>query len=283
MNVGANLWIWESPVTLPVIERYAPKLAGWGFDLVELPLEAADSWDAVAVDAVLKSQGLRATVCVAMSPDRDLTTNDAATVGRTTDYLRAAIEAAERVGSPVIAGPIYAPTGRTGALTADARREMLLRLAHNLAPLLDAAEDAGVRLAIEPLNRFETSLFNTTAQLMDFIDRVDHPQIGVLLDTFHMNIEERDMAAAIRAAGDRLAHFHASGNDRGAPRPGAMPWLAIRDALHEIPYDGALVIESFTADNQTIAKAASIWRRLEPTQDDIAVEGLATLRTVFGD
>jgi D-psicose/D-tagatose/L-ribulose 3-epimerase len=110
---------------------------------------------------------------------------------------------------------------------------------------------------------------------------VDSPAVGALLDTFHMNIEEKDQAAAIRLVGDKLAHFHACGNDRGTPGADHIPWETITAALREIGYDGAVVIESFTPDNQTIARAAAIWRPLAETQDALAEDGLAFLRGQF--
>ena len=102
---------------------------------------------------------------------------------------------------------------------------------------------------------------------------VDSLAVGALLDTFHMNIEEKDQAAAIRLVGDKLAHFHACGNDRGTPGADHIPWETITAALREIGYDGAVVIESFTPDNQTIARAAAIWRPLAETQDALAEDG----------
>ena len=113
---------------------------------------------------------------------------------------------------------------------------------------------------------------------MEVVDRVDSPAVGVLLDTFHMNIEEKDQAAAIRRVGDKLVHFHACGNDRGAPGADHIAWEAIIAALGETGYNGALVIESFTPDNQTIARAAAIWRPLAETQDALAQDGLAFLQ-----
>ena len=119
-----------------------------------------------------------------------------------------------------------------------------------------------MRLGIEPLNRFETSFLNTAEQVMEVVDRLDSPAAGVMLDTFHMNIEEKDQAAAIRLVGDKLVHFHACGSDRGTPGADHIAWDAIAAALRETGYDGAAVIESFTPDNQTIARAAAIWRPL---------------------
>ena len=278
---GANLWIWESPVTLDAIERRAPALKSWGFDVVELPLETSDNWNPTDVRTVLDDTGLDASVCIAMSGDRDLTTRDASTVQRTQEYLRRAIEAAAIVDSPTISGPMYAPTGLTGALSALERREKLEILAENLQPVLEAARQSDVYLAVEPLNRFETSLFNTAEQAMELIDLVSDPRIGLLLDTFHMNIEERDIPVAIRAVGPSVFHFHACGNDRGVPGNGSLPWADIVDALRDVEYRGSIVIESFAGTNQVIAAAASIWRPLADTQDAIAIDGLRFLKRVF--
>ena len=279
--IGANLWIWDSPVTTDVIRERAPLVAAMGFAAIELPLEAPGDWTARDVRPVLATTGLRPGVCAAMGPGRDLTTDDAGIVRATQDYLRACIAAAAGIGATVVAGPIYAPTGRTGAIAADQRARVIATLARNLAPVVVMADDHGVRLAVEPLNRFETSLFNTVEQTLALLDAVDHPALGLLLDTFHMNIEERDAGGAIRRAGDRLVHFHACGNDRGAPGHDGIDWTAIRDALTDVGYTGTITIESFTSANQTIATAASIWRPLAPTQDALARDGLAFLRGLF--
>jgi D-psicose/D-tagatose/L-ribulose 3-epimerase len=280
--VGANLWIWDSPVTTDVIRQRAPLVKALGFDAIELPLEDPSHWTASEVRPILEETGLTAGVCAAMGPGRDLTSLDRKVVEATQDYLRACIHRAAEIGVTVVAGPMYSPTGQTGPIDFFARERIIGALVENLAPLIACAEVHDVRLAIEPLNRFETSLFNTVEQTMPLIEAVHHPSLGLLLDTFHMNIEERDPGAAIRRAGDRLVHFHACGNDRGAPGHDAIDWIAIRDALADIDYRGAVSIESFTSANQTIATAASIWRPLAPTQDDIAAEGLSFLRGLLG-
>lgn len=157
------------------------------------------------------------------------------------------------------------------------RRRLVRRLVEELRSLGDYAGERGVRLAVEPLNRFETSVINTTEQALEVVETVDSPACGLLLDTFHMNIEEKEPAAAIRAAGTRLLHFHACGSDRGAPGDDHLDWRSIAGALRGIRYEGPLCIESFTAENETIATAASIWRPLAPRQDDIATRGLSFL------
>jgi D-psicose/D-tagatose/L-ribulose 3-epimerase len=277
--IGVNTWVWVSPATEAAITEIAPRAKAMGFALLELGVEQPGDWDPARVAEILAAHDLGASVCAAMGPGRDLT--DPTTIASTQDYIRFCIDAAATLGSTVVAGPIYTPVGKTWRMDEAERRATRDRLVEALRPLADAAGARGVRLALEPLNRFETSFLNTAAQTLEVVDRVASPAVGVLLDTFHMNIEEKDQAAAIRLVGDKLVHFHACGNDRGAPGADAIPWPAITTALHEIGYAGAVVIESFTPDNQTIARAAAIWRPLAATQDALAREGLAFLRGQF--
>jgi len=279
--IGVNTWVWVSPLTDDALDELAPKVAAWGFDLIELPVENPGDWDGTHAAAVLAEQGLRAGVCAVMGPGRDLTSDDPATTRATRDYLRGCVEVAATVGAAVVGGPIYAPTGRVGLLAAADRRTAIERVADGLAPVLAEAKAAGVTLALEPLNRYETSLFNTVAQALELVELVGDPALGLLLDTFHLNVEERDLPAAIRAAGPHLTHFHACANDRGVPGTDHLDWPGIRDALVAIDYRGAVSIESFTAENRTIATAASIWRPLAPSQDAIATDGLRFLRGLF--
>jgi D-psicose/D-tagatose/L-ribulose 3-epimerase len=276
--IGANTWIWVSPPTDERLAALAPRLRDWGFDLIELPIESPGDWDPARTAELLNKLGLGATICVAMSPDRDLTNDDPDVVASTQEYLRYCIDAEAALGGSVVAGPIYAPVGRTGLLEEHERAARLERLARNLKPVAEHAAERGVRLGLEPLNRFETNLINTAAQALEVIERLDLPACGIMLDTFHMNIEEKHPAAAIRAVGSHLVHFHACGTDRGTPGADHTDWTAISQALAAISYDGPVVIESFTSENQTIATAASIWRPLAASQDEIATQGLAFLR-----
>jgi len=167
-------------------------------------------------------------------------------------------------------------------IPATERPALVRRLAAALRPVAEHAEASGVRLAIEPLNRYETSVLNTVAQALEVVEAVDSPACGLLLDTYHMNIEERDLGEAVRAAGSRLFHFHACANDRGAPGADHIDWPALAGALAAIGKGGAVSIESFTGENQAIARAASIWRPLAASQDAIATEGLRFLRSQLG-
>jgi D-psicose/D-tagatose/L-ribulose 3-epimerase len=281
--IGASTWIWSSPLNDDLLREHGHRLAEWGFDLIELPLETLDDWSVGAAVDVQSETGLGACVCIVMPPDRDLVNDDLAVVSSTQEYLRSSIDIAAAVGSDVVAGPMYSSVGRTWRFEEDERARLLDRLTESLIPLADRAAASGVRLAIEPLNRFETSLFNTAEQALELIRRVDSPACGLLLDTFHMNIEERDPAAAIIAAGDDLAHFHACANDRGTPGDDHLDWSALVGALRQVDYTGAVCIESFTATNEIIATAASVWRPLATTQDDIATRGLGFLKRAMND
>jgi D-psicose/D-tagatose/L-ribulose 3-epimerase len=187
---------------------------------------------------------------------------------------------AAAVGAHLVGGPVYAATGRTWHLESGERRSVVRRLVDRLRPVSEYAGERGIRIALEPLNRFETSVVNTAEQAMEIVERLDHRSCGVLLDTFHMNIEERDPPAAIRSCAGRLLHFHASGCDRGAPGSDHIGWAGLSRALADVGYRGMLCIESFTVQNRAIARAASIWRPLALSPDALAGEGLRFLRAL---
>lgn len=281
--LGANTWIWVSPLTDDRLSELAPRIAGWGFDVIELPIEQPEDWNPERARELLDGLGLGATTCAVMPPARDLLADDPSIVASTADYLRQCIDIAARVGARVVAGPTYSAVGRTWLLDGDERRATVARLVDALRPLAWEAASQGITIAMEPLNRFETSLINTVDQALEVVDAVDSPGLGIALDTFHMSIEEKDPAMAIRKAGSRLAHVQASGSDRGAPGNDHLDWRSIASAIGDAGYKGAICIESFTSENQTIARAAAIWRPLERSQDAIATDGIAFLRRLLTD
>ena len=280
---GANTWIWVSPLTDADLAKLAPRLAGWGFDVIELPVEHPGDWDPARAAVLLADLGLGATVCAVMPPGRELVAADPEVVAATQDYLRRCVDHAAAVGSAVVAGPMYASVGRTWRPAPGERDRLAGELVAALAPVADHAAASGVRLAVEPLNRYETSVVNTVDQGLAMIADLAAAAVGLALDMYHLNIEEQDPAAAVRRAGEtgRLAHVQVCANDRGAPGADHMDWPALRDALEAVGYAGPLCIESFTAENASSATAASIWRPLARTQDAIATDGLAFLRSLW--
>ncbi|RFU82246.1 sugar phosphate isomerase/epimerase [Streptomyces triticagri] len=280
--IGANPWIWHSPVAGAALAETLPRLAGWGFDCVELPLEGPTDWEPEETVKLLDATGLDAAAVIAvLAPGRDLVRTDPATVRRTQDYLRRCIDSAQAVGAPVVAGPVYAGVGRTWRMDEIERAATVDEWRTHITPVVDHARQAGVRIGVEPLNRYETSVFNTVTQTAEAIAPLPADGIGVALDTYHQNIEERSLPDAVRAAAGRIAHVQVCANDRGTPGADHLDWTGFLRALRQSGHQGPLCIESFTAHNDTIAVAASVWRPLAETQDAIATEGLGFLRRVL--
>ena len=217
-----------------------------------------------------------------MGPDRDLIHEDASIRRNGMEYVAHCIDAAKTLGAKNVVGPLYSAVGRTWQQTADERQRDTDLLVDQLKKLSAQASDKGVTLCVEPLNRFETSFMNLASQAIEVVDRVDSEACGILLDTFHMNIEEKSIGDAIRAAGSRLKHLHSCENDRGAPGSGHVPWKEVAAAVKDAGYDGPVVIESFTDKVKTIARAAAIWRSFETSQDALAQNGLKFLRGLLG-
>ncbi|NEE03497.1 sugar phosphate isomerase/epimerase family protein [Phytoactinopolyspora halotolerans] len=274
---GVNTWVWTSPLTDRTLAELAPRIADWGFDVIELPVENPGDWDPARAAKLLDSLGLAATVTLVMGPGRELVAAERETIAATRDYLRQVVDAAATVSAPVIAGPAYASVGRTWRMTEAERRACYEQLRESLDPVVEHAMGAGVTVGVEPLNRYETSVLNTVDQALEALDGLPPAGCGLALDVYHMNIEEQDIPAAIGRAAGRIAHVQVCANDRGAPGADHLDWPGIVAALDAAGYRGPLVIESFTAENATIATAASIWRPLASSQDAIAVDGLSYL------
>ncbi|WP_243233300.1 sugar phosphate isomerase/epimerase [Microbacterium sp. CIAB417] len=276
-TIAVNTWVWTSPLTDASLEPLARKAAALGYTALELPLENPDDWDPARARDVLDGLGLGAVVIGAMGPGRSLVSR-AGDVAATQDYLSACVRAAAVLGAPVLAGPFYAPTGVTWRMDGAERARVVAELRENLAPLADAAAASGKTLAIEPLNRYETSILNTVEQALDVLGPLLGEGVGLALDTYHLNIEEKKPADAIRSAGSAIAHVQVCGSDRGAVGDDHTDWPGILRALDDADYEGVLGLESFTGENATIAVAASVWRPLAPSQDALAERSIQALR-----
>ena len=277
MLFGASTFIWESPFGDDKLDL-ARRVADLGFDTLEICVEDPARITASAVARAAAEAGVTIAVCGAFGPDRDVSHEEAARRRLGVEYLKVCIDLAAELGAANVIGPMYSATGKTRLLS-DAERERQREWAtEGLREAGEYAGERGVGLAIEPLNRFETDLVNTVEQGLDLCERVGLDHVGLLLDTFHMNIEERSIPDAIRAAGTRLRHFHACENDRGAPGTGHVEWEDVFAALGDVGYDGLVVIESFTPSIREIARAVSTWRPVARSGDDLARDGLTFLK-----
>ena len=279
MKIGVNTFIWTAAFTrahLPLL----PRIKAHGFDGVEVPLFDPAAFEAAAIRAGLADSGLECTVCSIIPEGRSLISEDRDVRRRTQQHLRDAIEATAEVGARLIDGPLYSPVGHlTGRRrTADEWRWAV----EGYQSVTGTLEACGVTLAIEPLNRFETYFLNTAADAAALCDAVGHARVGAALDTFHANIEEKDIAGACRRLGPQLKHVQISENDRGTPGSGHIDWGGLLQALREVQYDGWLTIESFGPSLGAFSAAVAIWRDIEPTPDSIAFDGIAFLREALG-
>ncbi len=277
---GSSSYVWTSPFsteTLPLL-THAKAI---GFDVFEIGVENPDGIDISAVRAEADRVGIRVHICGAYGETRDIGSEDPAIRENAMRYNKTLIDFAAAVGSPYVAGPMYAATGKTRLAPPEEKSRQTACVVENLQALADYAAERNVLLALEPLNRFETDFLNTVGQGLELMNAVGRGNVGFLLDTFHMNIEEKSLPAAIRAARGRIFDFHACANDRGTPGEDHFDWSNIAAALADAAYDGPVVIESFTSDLKEIARAVSLWRPLAESPDVLARDGLMFLKQVF--
>jgi D-psicose/D-tagatose/L-ribulose 3-epimerase len=280
MRFGVNTFLFASPFTDRDVKLFC-KFREWGFDSVEIAIEEPRHITPKSVKRALDRAGL---VCGSISacfgPGRDL--RGAASAQKSTmDYMSSLLDQMVTLDCRTIIGPLYSCVGRADSVPSAEYRRQWKTVVRNLRVLCQKAEALGQQICLEPLNRYETDFINTCDRALHMIHDVDSPALKILLDTFHMNIEEKSPADAIRRAGRHLGHLHACGSDRGTPGNDHTDWKAIACALADIKYQGDIVIESFTPDVKIIARAAAIWRRIEPTRDEIAVKGLKFLRNAL--
>jgi D-psicose/D-tagatose/L-ribulose 3-epimerase len=281
MMIGASSYIWVSPFSTDKTEQLA-HAKEIGFDVYEIAVERPELIDEEKVLTEAQKAGIKVYVCGAYGETRDISSDVPEYRDNGMAYGKRLIDMAAALGSPYVAGPMYAAVGRTRLADRDEKERQMRFAVENMKRLADYASGRGVKLAIEPLNRFETDFINTVEQGLYFLDKIGYNNVGFLLDTFHMNIEEKSIPDAIRSAMGKIFDFHACANDRGTPGEDHFEWEEIREALKDAGYEGPIVIEAFTPGIREIAKAVSLWRQLAESPDCLARNGLHFLRSVLG-
>ena len=277
VTFGVSTWLWTSPFNRETIALF-PKIKSFGYDAVEIPVEDPSLIDLYLVKKALADEGLKAIICGAFGPSRDLTHDDPAFHQTCFTYLDSCLEIASELGAGFVAGPMYSAVGKARLVSPEQRKVEWDRAVINLRKVCRRAGEFGLDLAIETLNRFETDLINTSEDLMRLIDDINEPQAKAVLDGFHLNIEEPDLESAIRRVGDKLIHVQVSENYRGTPGTGQTNWAAWKRGLEAINYQGTISIESFTPQVKELAGAVCIWKPLVPSQDGFAKDGLEFLK-----
>ncbi len=279
MKVGMNLLLWTGAADeshLPLLES----IKKWGFDGVEFPMFSAEGspWELLA--AKCDELGLGRTAVTVLPSGTNLISEDATERAAAVAHLKACIDSCVVLGAEALCGPLYSPVGRLvgrGPVPAEKERA--------IAGLKEAgahAAEKGVKLSIEPLNRFETYFLNTQADAADLVRAIGMESVGEMFDTFHANIEEKGLAEAVKAGGKCINHVHISANDRSTPGDDHIDYDSSFGALKEIGYDGWMTIEAFGSWIPDLAGATCIWRTMAPSEEYLATNGLKMIRETWG-
>jgi D-psicose/D-tagatose/L-ribulose 3-epimerase len=275
MKFGANTLIWAMSCG-PELFHLLPRIKDAGLDGIETPIFHPTTFPAAAIRRELAKHQLACTACTVMPRGLTLGDPDAAVRRRAREHIAACLNAAADAGAELLAGPVYSPVGFfTGARRSN---DEWRRAVESWQELRVTVAGANLDVAIEPLNRFETYFLNTVDDAAALCDQIGDDRVGILIDTFHANIEEKSIGAALMRAGRHLKHLHTCENDRGIPGSGNVNWAEFFATVRKVRYERWLTIESFGFSLGEIAAAASIWRDLAPTPESIAFEGVKFLR-----
>ncbi|MEP6716456.1 MAG: sugar phosphate isomerase/epimerase family protein [Terriglobia bacterium] len=275
MKYGVNTFIWSEEFNRESL-KLLPRIKEAGFDGVQVPLFRPADFPAAEVRRGFEANGLECSVCGLFPDGQTLIGDDAAERRVALQHIKDTVRVAAETGADFVGGPLYCPIGYLPGRrrTADEWK----RAVEGYQSVGETLISYGITLAIEPINRFETFFLNTAADSAALCDEVAHPNVGILFDTFHANIEEKDIGAAFRTLGRHLRHVHACENDRGIPGSGHFEWDQMFLALRDLNYDGWLTIESFGFTGK-ISTAVCIWRDIESNPESIAFEGVKFLKS----
>jgi D-psicose/D-tagatose/L-ribulose 3-epimerase len=277
MKLGMNMLLWSTDVCGSEFDPVFAMLKDAGFDGVEIPIFDREVDKYAGLRERLDGIGLEALAVAARADHDHPISADAAVRAEALVATKANLDSAAALGAPLICGPLGAPLAVfTGTGPTDEEKARAIAYLQELGPY---ADERGVTIALEYLNRFEMYLTNSAADLAELVRAAGHPRIRMMYDTFHAHIEEKDPAAALRACADVLVHIHLSENDRSTPGAGQVAWSETFDAIRKIGYDRWVVIESFGDLLPDLAGATKIWRRMFESPEQVARDGAAFIRS----
>lgn len=279
MLLGMNLLLWTREVTadhVPLLQT----LAKTGYDGVEMPVFAGQIRQYRQIGRCLDDLGLRRTgITVLTGADKSCISDDAAVRRAALDHIRWAVDMLAEAGGEVLCGPYHQPLFQIhGGPPTALERERIVDIHRQAA---DHAAAAGIRLAVEPLNRFECYVCTTAAEAAELVALVGRENYGFLYDTFHANIEEADPVGSLRKHLGAVGHVHFSENDRGVPGKGHVPWAATLGALKHAGYTGWCVIESFGRRPANPGPNVRIYRDMCASHEEIYAGGHEFLRRTW--
>lgn len=273
-RLGMHFSLWAPTWTRETAEAAVPEAALHGIEVIEIPLLTPQAIDVPHARDLLGTHKIAPSGSLCLPPDK-MATNDPAAAR---EFLLQALEVADALGCDFMGGVTYSALGyRSGRAPTEPEYEAILSV---LKPVAKEASQRGIKLGLEPCNRYETHLLNTAAQTVAFMDRLDEPAAVAHLDTYHMNIEEKGIGNGFRDAAGRSPYIHLSESDRGVPGTGTIDWEDAFAALAEIGFSGDLVVESFVSVPPELAGALAVWRPVARNRAEVLEQGMPYLRSL---
>jgi D-psicose/D-tagatose/L-ribulose 3-epimerase len=278
MKIGVSAFAWTTRFTTKHL-ALLPSIREHGLSSIEVGMFDPTQLPAREIRRACEVNDLEVSVCAILPTGVNPISRDPVVRKHSREHLVQCIETAAAMGAHMMCGPVYAPIGYLPGRRRNAEEwNWAVECLRSLGAALDSHK---VTLAIEPVNRSETFFLNTGAETRELCEAVCHPRIGVTIDTFHANIEEKNIAAAIRTVGNKLQHLHVSENDRGIIGSGHVDFAAILNSLHAINYDGCLLIEAFGYSSDEPDSLGALWGDLTVTPEDVAFKGADYLRRLL--
>lgn len=287
MKFGTYFAYWEREWDADYI-AYCKKAAGLGFDILEVAAGSlAEKTDAelFGIKQAAQDNGIEITCCIGLPPQYNTASADERVRRAGIEHLKRIMDAMYKVDSHILGGIIYAywPCDYNKPVDKEQAWETAVRSIREAA---DTAKSLDIMLAVETVNRFEQYIINSAEEAVEFVQEIGKENVKVMLDSFHMNIEEDDPGEAIRRTGKYLGHFHIGEANRKVPGKGHMPWTEMGAALREVGYDGAVVMEPFVKMGGTVGRDIKVWRDLsggasEKQMDDDIRESLQFVKKQF--
>ena len=278
MKLGVSAFAWAGKME-PWLLDLLPAIRNLGMDGFEIPMFDPALLPAAKIRSAFEQSGLECTVCAILPAGINPISSDAGARRRALRHLKQCVEVTASLGAKLLGGPLYAPIGYfTGHRPTADEWQWATAAFQSLGETLDACD---VTIAIEPVNRSETFFLRTAKEARALCEAVGHPRVGVTVDTFHANIEEKNPAAAVLSLRDRLMHMHISENDRSLLGQGHVDFPGIVDALRAIGYHGYLMIEGFGFLPEVKDGPGALWAERNVSPMDIASQGAAYLRSLL--
>ena len=279
MKYGMNLLLWTGNVGdehLPLLE----KLKAIGYDGVELPIFDYEVARYASLGKKLDDLGLERTAVTVRNAEDNPISGDSSVRARSVEQNKLAVECCQAAGAKLLCGPYHSALGAFSG-QGPTKDEWKWGV-ESMRIVAEHAAACGVTLAVEYLNRFECYFLNCAADTARFIKEVGHGSCRMMYDTFHANIEEKDIPTAIRGCSEYTVHVHISENDRSTPGRGHVHWTETFDTLKETGYDGWLMVEAFGLALPELAAATKIWRRMYESEEQLARAAFGFMKSEWG-